>query len=265
VVAVSLDPANDASNGFDITAMDIWSIADQVQFGLQFSKIFDPTRAMLYPGPRGELWIDGDRSLATGAFPMGAQIATWGADRLLFFDIGSMMTNTAVVHLVTDGAGSTVVFGQGRNDGRWLVQGNVLYLNGAASLFDGATLVSDGIKDIAGRRPSDGTMYVQANTLEPTFARTSDILPNATTVIDTLLGAVKQPLAWGPGRVSSTDAREYGMVSGFDVTALDAEAMQNHLVVKASLSAWLNTDIDNVFDLYLDLDGNAATAPFGVI
>jgi hypothetical protein len=259
------DPSGDATNGFDILAIDVWSIADQVLFALSFSRMFDPTRAMWYPGPRGELWIDGDRNLATGAFPMGATIATWGGDRILFFDMASTMTSSVVVQLATDSAGGTVVFGQGRNDGRWLVRGNVLFLSGSASLYDGSTLVADETSSTVVRSASDGTFFLQGLTLEPAFARAADSLPGNRTVVDTLSGEVRQPFAWTAARVSASDPREYGMVSGFDVTAVDAEIIREHLVVKASLSAWQNTDIEIVYDIYLDLDGDAATAPFGLV
>jgi hypothetical protein len=85
-------------------------------------------------------------------------------------------------------------------------------------------------------------------------------LPGQNSVVDTATGKVIAPFAWDSNkRITASDPQEYGAISGTDLFRVDAQVIQNNLVVKGFLTTWLNTDVDNLFEILLDTDMNAAT------
>jgi hypothetical protein len=101
-------------------------------------------------------------------------------------------------------------------------------------------------------------MNAQANTLF-NFA-VADALPGQNRVVDTGTGQVLSPFVWDPTRtVSRKDPQDTCFISGIDLTRVDTQVIDKHLIVKGVLSTWLNTEVDNLFEILLDTDMSAAT------
>lgn len=263
------DPSGDVNGvGFDLRGAEIEVVADQFMMALRFGAFFDPANTLLFPGPMGEVLIDGDRSVLTGAFPMGVSIPTWGADAVLEYDLS---TPVPVFLLVPFSSGHSVDFGQGRNDGRWVSPGGrELIFSGSISLLD-PLLVGLG-RATPERVACDGRVVLQTATFnqlgglsEDGFA---DRVPGGARVLDSETSRVLEPLAWEPARtISVIDPLDYPPppLSGQDLVQVDVEIVRNLLVIKGTLSAWGVTDAGNVFEVALDADSNASTAPLGAL
>lgn len=255
--AVTLsDPTGDSGNGFDLVSTTYQAVADQFTVTLEFNQQFDPTQPLISPGPSGEVIVDSDRNLLTGGILLGDQIPTWGGDWRLFFDLTTLAPKFL---LQADPSGIPVVFGEDRNDGRWFAQGNKLFLTGSLSVLDTFTLETGKIPARITRIPTDGRMYATASTLF-NFV-TADTLPEQKGVVDTLTGQLLAPLVWDPNKTTVVaDPQEFGFgISGIDLIQVDTQVVEGNLVVKGTLSTWLNTDVDNLFEILLDTDMNAAT------
>ncbi|MBI3469666.1 MAG: hypothetical protein HY000_42250 [Planctomycetes bacterium] len=260
-----LDPFSRMPLGYDITSAQFITIADQFFTNLAFTQPVNPTNIVYGTHLSGEIVLDSDRSLVTGPIPLGEDIPTWGGDTRLSFDLSGLAPK---ILLQPSAEGTPVMFGSDRNDGHWLAVGNTLSLTGSLSLFDAFHLASLGLKQGTFRVPTDGSMNAQVNTLFN--QRLADTLPGQNRVVDTGTGGVLAPFKWdATGTVSCTDpaARtvsctdpEYPtMISGIDLKRVDAQVINNNLVVKGVLTSWNNTEVGNLFEILLDTDMNAAT------
>lgn len=265
-------------NGFPLSQVTFRSIADQFSISLSYNKYFDPTDAAHFPGPQGNIVVDGDRSIQTGAWFMGDQIPTWGGDMNLSYSINSMLAPGIVIVLQNDPSGSGEAFGQDANDGRWLVQGSyssnqsVLFLSGSLSLFDAERSGISGNNSIqVKRQPADGRMYLQTWTEDPAHPTVKAYsLPGPKSVVDTSTGQVLQPYAWDTGSPSYTSVQDNDGdaqpgVSGVDLTQIESQVLQGNLVIKGTLASWLNTDYGNIFKIWLDTDMNSSTHVVGTM
>lgn len=259
------DPTGDVTQlAFDVDVFAYAVIADQVEFFLQFTTAFDPTRATLAPGPWGAILVDSDRNILTGGRFMGDEIPTWGGDMELFFNVSAQRVPGVLFELHPDAQGNALPFGQKRNDGRWLGFGNQLVMTSSLSVFDAFVVRPD--EHRFERVPTDGRMIAQVTTLNQTFLP-GDSVPNGKAALDGATGATVQPLSWnGAQRVSEDDPRDIpGDISGGDIIKIDAAVIANNLVIQGTFASWLNTDVDNIVEIALDTDGRVATAPFGLV
>src|SRR5581483_5419939 len=105
------------------------------------------------------------------------------------------------------------------------------------------------------RIPTTGHMYFQTWTLPPNIRDVGNDVPTSDTVVDTTTGAVMQPISWDPTRtLVALDPQEYPppAISGQDIIEVDAEVVQESLVLKVAFSSLINTDSGNVFVVALD-------------
>lgn len=262
------DVAGDVNRlGFDLRSVELNVVADQFTLALSFSSSFDPTNPILFPGPAGEVLLDTDASLLTGAFPMGATIPTWGADYAFEY---SLHTPSPVFLLVPYSSGQQVTFGQDRNDGRWFSPtGRELHFSGSLSVLDPVQL---GSGFPSPRRVStDGRMVLQTFTFNELGSLhrdgVADRAPDGARAFEAAGGRALDPLEWSEARTIASDPLDYPPppVSGQDVTQVEAEIIRQHLVVKVTLSSWLATDTANLFRVAFDTDLDAATAPLGTL
>ena len=280
-VVTMTDPAGDISlNGFDLVSATIATVADQFIITLEFAQPFDPSQPLIAPGPRGVMIFDSDRSLSTGGLAMGVQIPTWGGDALIRYDLTTLVP---VFVLQAEPTGRVVVFGEDRNDGRWLggpsaTGGGALSLAASLSVLDAFFLEGNGeIDPLTGqflarfvRIATDGQMYVAVTSEEvgPSIvdARTVDALPGQNRVVDTASAQPLEPFMWDPNRMlAADDPRDLdlgGGISGIDLVRVEAQVIETTLVLRGILSTWLNTDVDNTFEMLLDTDMNEATGVF---
>lgn len=262
------DVAGDVNRlGFDLRLAELDVVADQFTLAFSYGASFDPANPTRFPGPSGEALLDSDARLLTGAFPMGATIPTWGADCAFQYDLS---TPSPVFLLVPFSTGQSVTFGQDRNDGRWLSStGHDLVFSGSVSLLD-PLRVGSGLPTPQ-RVATDGRMVLQAVTfnergrLDPNGV--ADRAPDDARALDAATGRALEPLAWSSARTVAQDPLDYPgpPISGQDITQIEAEVIQQHLVIKVTLSSWLATDVGNLFRLALDADLDAATAPLGTL
>ena len=248
------DPADDNSNGQDMTAARIRTYGDQFEITITLA---DPINLYSYSYElTGDVLMDSDRSLLTGWLGMGAAIPTWGADVQLLFVVNYL--SPLLTFSFGGGAGSALTLGPPLSDGRWLAQGNQLTLAASASVFDARGLSIVNGQPVVERRLTDGRMIIALDTTwNLTF---SDYMPPHTQAFDLATGQVLTPLAWDPNKtVVWTDPEEFGGVSGMDLTQLEAEVTRDHLVMKGTLSHWDDTQVGNVFEIPLDTDMDAGT------
>ena len=255
------DPIGDSSGEFDLVAVEYATIADQFSIKLTFNQPFDPSDPSLhYSGLSGDITLDSDRNLLTGAFFMGGQIPTWGGDVLLRYHLGSYWAPVATFMVFTDTLGNWVGFGQGRNDGRWLAANKTLTLSGSLSLYDAFRRVVDPPGRTPTRISTRGQMFAQAQTYGYDPVSTADTVPGSRAALNTTTGAVQSPDQWDASKMLSlTDPLDHGGLAGNDLIRVDAQVIGNKLVIKTVLSSWINTDGDNLFLILLDTDLNAAT------
>jgi hypothetical protein len=247
--ATVTDPVGDSGNAPDLVSANFSTIADQFRISLNFAQ---PINTGLLGNFSGEIVLDTDRSLLTGGIFMGGEIPTWGGDVRIRFDFAAGQPSFL---LQADNTGNSVLFGGDRNDGRWFVQGNALILESSLSLLDAYSFKNGRSLRI----PSDGRMYASVSTFFNPLIPT-EWLPGQNSVVDTATGKVIAPFAWDSNkRITASDPQEYGAISGTDLFRVDAQVIQNNLVVKGFLTTWLNTDVDNLFEILLDTDMNAAT------
>ncbi len=255
------DPAGDQQLGSDMVAVTFTAIADQFSTAIAFAHSVergDPN----FRNYSGLVLFDSDQSLSTGGLSMGGEIATWGGDRQIRFLGDNLMTQL----VVQDGPEGTILFGGETNDGRWVCQGQTLQITGSFSLLDAylvtsPMLIFDGDDITVERVPSDGQMTVQVKTDQYLTFKAGDSLGGWTQAIDSLTGEFLDPFTWDPAKtVSEDDPLEYGgAVSGDDLIRVDAQVIDNHLIVKGVLSSWLVTDGFNFFDIWLDVDADPST------
>ena len=251
------DPLGDNTGGRDLVSARFAAIADQYSIDLTFSQTVDPTSPQFSYPVEGNITLDSDRDLMTGSISMGGKVATWGGDQYLSFYLDKLMPQMI---LQPDPSGAIIYFGGDSNDGRWLPKGNTLSLSASLSTFDPVVMVTGDAGSQITRISSDGRMIAQVNVTSNTFT-VVDALPGQGKAVDTGTGAILNPIAWDPSlTVSGSDALEFGgATSGDDLTRVDSEVVGNNLVVRGVLSTWLNTDCDNLFEILLDTDMNAAT------
>ncbi|WP_257459979.1 Calx-beta domain-containing protein [Archangium lipolyticum] len=260
------DPPGDNVNGFDLLFADFSTVADQFFITLGFSRPFDPSRPTQFPGPSGTVLLDSDRRLLTGGLFLGDDIPTWGGDVRLFYEMGSFQAPMVLVQ--PDNLGNTLAFGQDKNDGRWLVQGGVFFLGGSLSIFDPLLKLYDsagGLRTI--RIPGDGRMHVHTFTLGSNIGRDiADTLPDGKNMADTVSARVLRPFSWDPNNAPVPDPVEFPQpISGQDLTGIRTQLIEGNLVIQGILSAWSNTDIGNLFQVFMDTDHDTGTAPHGVV
>jgi hypothetical protein len=255
------DPAGDSNGEFDLVAVEYATIADQFSIKLTFNQPFDPSDPSLhYAGLSGEITLDSDRNLLTGAFFMGAQIPTWGGDVSLSYHVGSYWAPVASFLVITDTLGNWVGFGQGRNDGRWLAANKTLTLSSSLSIYDAFRRVIDPPGRTPTRISSEGRMFVQARTYGYDLFSTADTAPGSKAALNTTTGAAQSPDQWDASQMlSRTDPLDHGGLEGDDLIRVDAQVIADKLVIKTVLNSWINTDDDNLFLILLDTDLNAAT------
>jgi hypothetical protein len=273
------DKIGDANpTAFDLTDVYLDVVADQFALLQKYMGYFDATNPTHFPGPRGEILVDSDQNLLTGGWPMGNDIATWGGDMKIFYDLNSLMA-PAQAFLLQPGSysGGELTLGQTMNDGTWLALGDLvsgtstLRMTGSISLLD-ATIrqtppTADPLFGVTSFQPvpTTGPMYFQAYTLGSNYALPVDEVPDNNHVIDTSTGQPLAPFSWGSVQ-SATDPMEYGQPTaapGEDIYRIDAQVIRGNLVLRGRLTAWLNTQYGNLFTIYLDTDMNANTAPLG--
>ena len=257
-----VDVAHDASDprGFDLAGVQFDTIADQVFITVTWSQHVDATG--FFPGATGQIVVDSDRSLLTGGFPLldpQQGIPTWGGDMRLKFEISAFGTGITNLLLQFDGTGSgTVMFGQASNDGRWMVGGSAVWLACSTSVLDAFRKTADGVE----RVPGTGKFIAAVDALFNSEQGVADSLPGQHRVFDTATGRVLTPFAWDRPTVVS-DPRELFGLSGVDLTGVQAEVIDAHLVVRGILASWLTSDAGNYYEILLDTDTNAFTAPLG--
>ncbi len=253
---------DNAVNAFDLTAVTFTTVADQFTIQFDYTQFFDPTDLAHFPGPRGEIIFDSDRSLLTGAWKMGGAIPTWGGDMQLSYDLTSV---SPLLELHPDTLGNKVPIAADKNDSRWSATNNSLYISGSLSILDAFEKRSSQPRPV--RIPTTGHMYFQTWTLPPNIRDVGDAVPTADTVVDTTTGAVMQPISWDPTRtLVALDPQEYPppAISGQDIIEVDAEVVQESLVLKVAFSSLINTDSGNVFVVALDTDMDTTNrAPLG--
>ena len=279
-IATVTDPLGDAHGGpYDLTGAGFATIADQFITSLYFSRSIDPSYATL----NGRMVVDSDQSLSTGDLPLtgniplGTGIPTWGGDAVLDFRIDSLagpsftMSHDAFYDPSSD---PLVDFGGDYNDGRWAYSGNTLTMTSSLSTFDPVLtkvhlavdpgtgqVVPD--EDLSSRIPTDGRMYASLSLNDSYTFQAYDLLPDTAGVVDTATGRAVPPLTWDSAKtVSFDDPREFGndLPTSMDLTRVDAEVTQGNLVVKGSLSGWLDTESNNEFLVLLDTDMAATGA-----
>ncbi len=255
------DPTGDSTGEFDLVAAEYATIGDQFSIKLTFNQAFDPSNPSLHYGALdGEVNLDSDRNLLTGAFFMGQKIPTWGGDVSLRYHVGSYWNPVAQFMVFTDTLGNWVSFGQESNDGRWTTASKTLTMTGSLSIFDAFTRVVEPPGRTPTRISTKGTMLAQARTFGYDLFSTADALPGSISVLNTSTGIVEAPYAWDTEKVISVaDPVDHGGIAGNDLIRVDAQVIEDKLVIKATLSAWINTDDDNLFEVLLDTDMNVST------
>lgn len=255
------DPMGDSTGEFDLVAAEYTTIADQFFIKLTFNQPFDPSDPSLhYSSLAGDINLDSDRDLLTGAFFMGAQIPTWGGDVLLSYNIGSYWAPAVVFMVFTDTLGNWVSFGQDKNDGRWLTLNKTLTLSGSLSIYDAFRRVVEPPGRTPTRIQTRGLMFAQARTYGYDQFSIADAVPASNSALNTNTGVVKSPYQWDANKtISMPDPLDHGGLDGVDLTRVDAQVIGNKLVIKTVLSRWINTDYNNLFEILLDTDMNAAT------
>jgi len=212
----------------------------------------------------GAICVDGDAGLMTGWMPKGCAIATWGGDVWFYYWVAERNLPLNFFTLTISPFGVKEELGQDDNDGRFVVYApdRTLTISGSLSLLDGERRGSANGQIVSARIPTSGRMLVQAETAW--YTELSDSVPAPDRVFDACTSAVRAPLAWDPGSVlTMEDPREYGAVGSGDYTRVDAQVADGNLIVKGTLGSWMTTDTENVFEVALDLDMNAATGlPF---
>ncbi|MEB3318100.1 MAG: SdrD B-like domain-containing protein [Cyanobacteriota bacterium] len=237
----------------DLIATSFMTQGDQFQITLFFAQQIDPQVI----GIAGAITLDTDRSILTGDIPMGGAIGTWGGDILLTFNFKA----GASVIQIQDNSGGAALFGPPQNDGRWRIQGNALILEGSLSLFDAYSIKSTAGQTQYTRIPANGRMYAQVNSVYATQNGFQyDLLTPNSSAVDTKTGEVFESLKWDPSKtVSVTDPVEFGFLSGTDLTQVDAQIVNDSLIVKGFLTSWTPSDLDNLFEIHLDTDMDSTT------
>src|SRR5579883_465819 len=265
---IMTDPAGDNGQAADIRSATFTTVGDQFAMVLSFAQPFDPSRQLYFPGPNGCVVMDTDRNLLTGGLFMGKDIATWGGDVKLCFDLSYDAITAPQFTLQFGPHGDPVPLGMDQNDGTWLVRDNQqglptdLQISGSLSLFDAFVLHGNGT---ATRVRTDGRMNVRLFTLNSDGITYGDVLPDDSAgvpgVVDTRTGAIAYAYQWGTDKQIVTDPPNpaFSGQSGQQFIELDAEIIDNNLVLKGVLNTWSNTDINNLFHIFLDTDWNSQT------
>ena len=148
----------------------------------------------------GVIILDTDRSILTGDIPMGGEIARWGGDVQLTFNLEA----GNVTLLIQDNSGGSVPFGPPQNDGRWSIQGNTLILEGSLSLFDTYSIKTNSSGSDYTRVQTDGRMYAQvSSTYYTQNGVQQDWLTPVTTAVDTSTGEVLESFRWDASKTVS--------------------------------------------------------------
>ena len=249
------DPVgDDQNNGQDITAARFRTFGDQFQIILTFADPIDPLD--LSYELSGTVTMDSDRSLLTGFEGIGNEIPTWGGDVDLSFQLCQLAPIFSLAF--GSGSGSRLLFGPPNSDGRWLAQGNQLIMTASLSVFDARAL---SVRDWQGevkRMPADGQMITTVSTFD--YLLIADSIPEGGCALDTGGGVVLAPLVWDmDATIRETDPEDFGGISGMDLIIVEAEVVENYLVVKGTLSKWSETQFGNLFEILLDTDMDSAT------
>lgn len=261
IVSVT-DATSDAGHGFDITKVEIATIADQFLVTQEFAQHFDPTLISSVTAS-GLLRFDSDRNLLTGGVYMDGEIPTFGGDVALNYDITSLASPPFTLRFGPPADGFNlpfeVAFGQDRSDGRWSWQGNRLAIAGSLSVFDAFVQFTHPRGRV--RVPGDGRMHAQVFTLFNQRIADS-LLPSVGHAVDTATGQTQAPLQWDasdPTFVSANDPIEFAGSLIPEFTQVDAQVIQGNLVLKGHLTSWSTLDRDTGFGVLLDTDNNPHT------
>lgn len=255
------DPAGDAvSGGFDVTGVSYTSIAGQFSLALTFTQAFDPSDDQYSTGPFGFVTVDGDRDLLTGCFGIGGAVPTFGGDNIFAFNVGSVMLPSTLFYIQTDSTRAKQYFGGDRNDATWLCYApqNALYISGSLSLLDAFRKTMDGGLSLTERIPSDGNVRLEAETWN--LLSLADKAPPGGAAFDSPTATALPAYQWDAARtITATDPLDFGGLDATDITRVDAEVVDGNLVVKGTLSSWMNSDVGNRMEIGLDTDMDAAT------
>jgi hypothetical protein len=213
---------------------------------------------------RGEIYLDTDHNLLTGAWPMGGSIATWGGDVSLWFNLTSLLPQQMVLMQFSQAGADKLPFGGDRNDGRWSIEnGTTLQFQASLGTFWAhLQFGGDNAASWIAQAP-DGRMAAYVKT--QFGANGVDYLPAVNWAVDTRTGLPLAPLAVQANPINfqtvpDIDQGALGIpASGVDLVAVNAGIVNENLVVTGVLSSWLQLDRGNVFSLYLDTDMNPAT------
>jgi hypothetical protein len=255
------DPQGDALyNGYDLTAAEFDTIADQFFIYLTFAQSFDPTS--LIPGPRGYVYLDSDNAgVVTGGVGLGGDIPTWGIDQRLLYELS---TPAPFFAFQPDPSGTPIIFGKDRNDGRWLARGKTLFMAGSLSLFDSILQTWTGSTIGVTRIPTNGQMLAKVSSLELgrslLDARESDVLPDGKNMVDITTGQSIAPYAWDSSMQSVPDTIDLGWGVFGDFDRVDAQVTSDfNLVVRGHMTTFQPTEVGVLFEVLLDSDMDATT------
>lgn len=256
------DPAGDSphTGTYDLTGLTVTTIADQFHFTLTFAEPFGPGSGTFNKSPMGAISVDGDADLMTGWLPMGDAIASWGGDVWFYYWVAERNLPLNFFTLTISPIGVKEELGVDDNDGRFVVYApdRTLTISGSLSLLDGERRGSENGQTVSARVPTSGRMLLQAETAW--YTDFSDGAPAPGRVFDPATGQVHPPLEWDPdATISAEDPAEYGIVGCADLTRADVQVTGDCLIVKGTVGSWLNTETENVFEVALDLDMDAAT------
>jgi hypothetical protein len=256
------DPVGDSTGGrnVDITSARFRSFGDQLEITLEFANPIGYSSLAYHLD--GAVLLDSDHTLFTGFQGMGDVIQTWGGDVRLTFSITKWQRDLRLRYFQGEMTTWTV-FQPPRNDGRYRISGNQLVLTASSSLFDAriqtSELVQGQWQDAWIRQPVSGDMWCQLATTASSLR--ADVLPEDGGALDTISGQAVAPLAWQPDlTITATDPEdEYGIITGMDLARIDAEVVDDNLILKTTLVRWDITDHTMRFAAYLDTDMNENT------
>jgi hypothetical protein len=272
---------NNPQAAYEIVGSRFRTLGDQFEITLNFDQSIDLAS---FVALRGGIVIDSDRSLETGQIVMtqpeglGLEIPSWGGDVILSFWLDDQETIMSF-RLIYETNGGTlfsvsIPFGSpceqdiypstgilACNDGGWHVQDNKLIMSGSLSILDSMEQIIElSTKSSEFTRYSaDGHMILRTYTVDEETGE-KDVTPDMGRVWDTSNGEIIEPLFWNSKqKISMQDPAEYGLVWGYDLVRVDAQIIEDNLVIKGVLSLWSDVDPNAYFEILLDTDMNILT------
>lgn len=218
---------------------------------------------------QGRLELDTDRSLLTGMVhtpfiidsPFN-EIPSWGWDVAIQIQGGDQGGSNLTPFYLDFGAQSPTFFpfGEKYNDGRWLISGNQLILEGNLSMLDGSRwryLPNNGSVDISRVRTDGriiGRLFTNYNT------QVTDMIPKNDNTFDTGTNTLQPAIQWVPSKmVSRSDPGGDVGVAQWDLTKVDGQLDDVNLVISGTLARldanWLLTGLVG----YIDTDFDSST------